>query len=1110
MNPRSAGPITPPAPAEAGAARSPAAPQSELPVRFVTAAALFDGHDASINIVRRLLVREGAEVIHLGHNRSASEIVRAALQEDAQGVAISSYQGGHNEFFKYVLDLLRERGAGHVKVFGGGGGVIVPREIAELEKHGVTRIYSPQDGRRIGMVGIAREMIASCRFDTLALPLDKPLCAESQRDMAIARAITAAERAAQRGEAARKRGRRMPVLGVTGTGGAGKSSLTDELVRRMLFAQPHMKLGLVLIDPSKRVTGGALLADRIRMNAIESDNVYVRSLATRGSRSEISSALEGALAVLEEHAFDLALVETTGIGQGDSAIVDFADVSFYVMTPEFGAPSQLEKIDMLDLADLVAINKFDRRGAEDALRDVRRQLRRTRALRPPAPGTGAGMRPRPETVADESMPAFGTVASRFNDPGVNRLFVALAELLRARFGLFPEEPGLPPAPASKPHLLPPDRVGYLGEIARAIRGYRRRTEEEAERLSRIQALERARAELEKDGDAAAVAALERRLEEERRAAPGEAQELLAREQAVLENYRGDDYRYEVRGREHAVKLRATSLSGLAIPKVALPRLHDAGDLYRFFRLENVPGRFPFTAGIYPFKRVDEEPRRQFAGEGGPARTNRRFHYLSRHDKAKRLSVAFDSVTLYGHDPAERPDIYGKIGEGGVSICTLDDMKVLMQGFDLCDPNTSVSMTINGPAPVLLAFFLNAAVEQECDKQARALGRELSLEERRRIAAAVLKVVRGTVQADILKEDQAQNTCIFSTDFSLKLMGDVQEFFTRNEVRNFYSVSISGYHIAEAGANPISQLAFTLANGFTYVEYYLSRGLPIDEFAHNLSFFFSNGLDPEYSVMGRVARRIWSVALRQVYAASERSQKFKYHIQTSGRSLHAMEIDFNDIRTTLQALTAIYDQCNSLHTNAYDEAITTPTEESVRRAMAIQMILQREFGPAKNENPMQGSFLVQELTDLVEEAVLAEFERLHERGGVLGAMETHYQRGRIQEESLLYELKKDSGELPIVGVNCFERPPDAEQESRTRQEIPLARASREEKDEQIARLREFQRRHAAAAPAALKRLQQVALAGGNVFAELMETAHVASLGQITGALDEVGGRYRRSL
>jgi len=1094
MNPRPADPIAPPSASPAAAAAAPSPGPSELPVRFVTAAALYDGHDASINIVRRLLVREGAEVVHLGHNRAASEIVRAALQEDAQGIAVSSYQGGHNEFFRYVIDLLRERGAGHVKVYGGGGGVIVAREIAELESYGVTRIYSPQDGRRLGMAGIAREMIAACRFDTLALG-GEPLCAESQRDLAIARAITAAERAAQRGAAFRRRTRRMPVLGVTGTGGAGKSSLTDELVRRMRYARPDMKLALVLIDPSKRVTGGALLADRIRLNSIEADEVYVRSLATRGSRSEVSGALDGALAVLEEHGFDLALVETSGIGQGDSAIVDFSDASLYVMTPEFGAPSQLEKIDMLDLADLVAINKFDRRGAEDALRDVRRQLRRAGSAQP----AGGG---------DEALPVFGTVASRFNDPGVNRLFGALADLLRAKFGLFEEKPALPPAPEAGAHLLPPDRVGYLGEIARAIRGYRRRVEEEAERLSRLQALSRARDELR--GDAAAVTALEARIERERRAASREAEELLAREKEALAHYRGDAFRYEVRGREHSVKLHTVSLSGTRIPKVALPRLADDGDLHRFFCLENLPGRFPFTAGIYPFKRVDEEPRRQFAGEGGPARTNRRFHYLSRHDQAKRLSVAFDSVTLYGQDPGERPDVYGKIGEGGVSICTLDDMKVLMEGFDLTDPNTSVSMTINGPAAILLACFLNAAIDQECDGQARVLERALTEEERGRIGAAVLKVVRGTVQADILKEDQAQNTCIFSTDFSLKLMGDVQEYFTRNQVRNFYSVSISGYHIAEAGANPISQLAFTLANGFTFVEYYLARGLPIDEFAHNLSFFFSNGLDPEYSVMGRVARRIWSVALRQLYGASERSQKFKYHIQTSGRSLHAMEIDFNDIRTTLQALTAIYDQCNSLHTNAYDEAITTPTEESVRRAMAIQMILQREFGVTKNENPLQGAFLVQELTDLVEEAVLREFERLHERGGVLGAMETHYQRGRIQEESLLYELKKDSGELPIVGVNCFERPPDAEPREAAREEIPLARASRAEKDDQIARLRDFQRRHSDRAPAALKRLQEVALAGGNVFEELMRTARVASLGQISGALDQVGGRYRRSL
>ncbi len=1064
------------------------AARTEVPVRLVTSAALFDGHDASINIIRRLLMKNGAEVIHLGHNRSAAEIVNAAIQEDVQGIAISSYQGGHNEFFRYIIDLLRERGAGHIKVFGGGGGVIVPREIRQLEDYGVERIYSPEDGRKIGIAGIAADMTGRCRFD----PSDHELDDAALSAAHTARAITGVERAVARGQEVVKRQGKVPVLGVTGTGGAGKSSLLDELIRWMGLAAPQMKIGLLLVDPTKRSTGGALLADRIRLNAANREQVFVRSLATRAAGREVTSALEGALAELEARGFDLIIVETSGIGQGDAAITEFADQTLYVMTPEFGAPSQLEKIDMLDLADFVAINKFERRGAEDALRDVRRQLRRNRDL---------------PHVSEESLPVYGTVASHFNDAGVRRLFDAMALSLKDGFGLFAEVQDLPEPPERLTRILPTDRTGYLGEIARCVESYHDATQKDAAELSTLQALARSQAHLNDTG--ADTAPLEQTIDEVRQRIPPEAKQALETIRQEFEQYQGEEYVYSVRDRKHHVTLFQESLSGSKIPKIALPQLTDDGDLYRFLRGENLPGHFPYTAGVYPFRRADEDPRRQFAGEGGPARTNRRFHYLSRHDTAKRLSVAFDSVTLYGEDPDERPDIYGKIGEGGVSICTLDDMKVLMEGFDLCDRNTSVSMTINGPAPIVLAFFLNTAIDQQVERRERELGRALTEAERERTKEQTLHVVRGTVQADILKEDQAQNTCLFAVDFALKLMGDIQEYFTNHHVRNFYSVSVSGYHIAEAGANPISQLAFTLANGFTYVEYYLSRGLQIDDFARNLSFFFSNGLDPEYSVLGRVARRVWAVAMRELYGANDRSQRFKYHIQTSGRSLHAMEIDFNDIRTTLQALMAVNDNCNSLHTNAYDEAITTPTEQSVRRAMAIQMIISKELGVARNENPLQGSFLSNYLTDLVEAAVLEEFQRLNDRGGVLGAMETHYQRGRIQEESLLYETKKDSGELPVVGVNCFERHEDAES-GPEQPDVELARATTEEKDEQIARLRSFQASHAKEAPAALKRLQETAIAGGNVFAEIMECVRVASLGQVTHALYEVGGQYRRSL
>ncbi|HXV64569.1 MAG TPA: fused isobutyryl-CoA mutase/GTPase IcmF [Vicinamibacteria bacterium] len=1077
-------------------AATPAANRGELSyrpvhkVRFVTAASLFDGHDASINIIRRLLQDRGVEVVHLGHNRSVREIVDAAIQEDAQAVAVSSYQGGHNEFFRYLVDLLRKRDAAHILVFGGGGGVIVSREIQELERYGVTKIYSPEDGRRLGLAGIIDDMVRAADF-----PLEGP---GTEAVGKLARLITRVEAGPPgsspeldavlgRGDATS----RALVVGITGTGGAGKSSLTDELVRRFHSGAPDLPMAVLSIDPTKRKTGGALLGDRIRMNALE-DGIYMRSLATRGSGTELSRATSDAIRVLKAAGYRLLFVETSGIGQGSSAIADVSDVSLYVMTPEYGAPSQLEKIDMLDFADVVAINKFDRRGGEDALRDVRKQYRRNKKIG--------------HEVPDEEMPVFGTVASQFGNPGVSALYRHLRQRLRTVDASFPAPaPRLEAQPGEPPRIIPESRIRYLAEIAESLRDERKMIHEQSAFASRLYRLRGAEKEL---AGTEAAEIVRKRFAELRAELSDDNWSLIEEWPELVRRYREKDFRFQVRDREIAVPTSVTTLSGTEVSKVALPRLTDWGDILAFRLEENVPGQYPYTSGVFLFKSSEEPPRRQFAGEGGPRRTNARFHLLSGHDDAKRLSTAFDSVTLYGEDPDERPDIYGKIGEGGVSIATLDDMKELYAGFDLLDPRTSVSMTINGPAPAILAMFFNAAIDQQVQRFESRSGRSPDVEERARIRDETLSQVRGTVQADILKEDQAQNTCIFSTDFALRMMGDVQQYFIDQRIRNFYSVSISGYHIAEAGANPITQLAFTLANGFTYVEYYRARGMHVDDFAPNLSFFFSNGLEPEYSVLGRVARRIWARVLKLRYGANERSQKFKYHIQTSGRSLHAREVQFNDIRTTLQALTAVYDNCNSLHTNAYDEAITTPTAESVRRAMAIQQILHKEFGMAKNENPLQGSYIVSELTDLVEEAVLLEFERINARGGVLGAMELQYQRSRIQEESLHYELRKDSGEYPIVGVNCFLDPDETE---RAEEEIELARASSAEKDEQIARLRAFQKSHESEARPALEKLARVARSDeGNVFAELMETARVASLGQMTHALYEVGGQYRRAL
>ena len=1075
-------------------------------VRFVTAASLFDGHDASINIMRRLLQAQGCEVIHLGHNRSVEEIVTAALQEDAHGIAISSYQGGHVEYFKYMIDMLRERGGERIQVFGGGGGVIIPAEIQDLHDHGVARIYSPHDGQKLGLVGMIQDMIDRARHDKAADQDPEALLQQASdgNQSALARLITLIEadavpeaflgRLRQTAEA-----QSVPVLGITGTGGAGKSSLTDELIRRFRIDQRDaLRIAVIAVDPSRRKSGGALLGDRIRMNALYSaddgsSRVFMRSLATREGGMEVSKALPGAIAACKAAGYDLVVAETAGIGQGDAAVADIADLSLYVMTPEFGAASQLEKIDMLDFADVVAINKFDRRGAEDAVRDVRKQMQRNREAFDQRP---------------DAMPAYGTIASRFNDDGVHALYHAI----KARLGEHGLE--LPDGTIAQPDvtvsslstaLVPGSRVRYLAEIADTVRSYKARAEAQATVAREHQQLRATARMLDKAGQDGG--ALDELIADRHDHLSAESKRLLRDWPDTVEQYSGSEFSYTVRDKDIRVPLTRESLSGTAVRKVALPRYSDEGDLLSWLYRENLPGRFPYTAGVFPFRREGEDPARMFAGEGGPVRTNKRFHLLSEGMPAARLSTAFDSVTLYGADPAQRPDIYGKVGNSGVSIATLDDMKDLYAGFDLCAPTTSVSMTINGPAPTILAFYLNTAIDQQRDAFREAESREPSAEEDSEIVERTLRSVRGTVQADILKEDQGQNTCIFSTEFALKCMGDIQQYFIDHQVRNFYSVSISGYHIAEAGANPISQLAFTLSNGFTYVESYLARGMDIDAFAPNLSFFFSNGMDPEYSVMGRVARRIWAVAMRDKYGANPRSQMLKYHIQTSGRSLHAQEIDFNDIRTTLQALIALYDNCNSLHTNAYDEAITTPTQESVRRALAIQLIINKEWGVNKNENPNQGAFIIDELTELVEEAVLREFERISERGGVLGAMETGYQRGKIQEESLHYEHLKHSGDLPIVGVNTFLKPDD---DGQATADLDLARSSDEEKDDQIRRLQAFQGEHGEQAPEALSRLQQVCMDGGNIFAELMRATRVCSLGQITQALFEVGGQYRRNM
>lgn len=1069
-------------------------------VRFLTAASLFDGHDAAINIMRRILQSSGAEVIHLAHNRSVQDIVEAAVQEDVDAIAISSYQGGHIEYFKYLVDKLKELDASHIKIFGGGGGVIIPEEIEELHNYGVTRIYSPADGQAIGLQGMIDDMLKRC--DDGAQRADAPAIDElaSGDRVVLTRVITGIENnkygdddlqsLATKADAANN----TALLGITGTGGAGKSSSTDEIVRRFRQdSNDSLNIAILAIDPTRKKTGGALLGDRIRMNAISHPNIFMRSIATRNASVEIPEKLSEIISALKVSGFDLIIVETPGIGQGDAGIVPFVDTSLYVMTPEFGAASQLEKIDMLDYADIFAINKFDRKGSEDALRDVCKQVQRNREA---------------FSVMPDEMPVFGTIASKFNDDGITALYQSLVPLLR--------ENGLPDYEArlasvstkvssQRTLIIPAQHQRYLAEIAEAVRDYQAHAREQAKIARERQQLLASKQMLEEKSSITDNATLEELIKEKDQALDGNSQQLLEAWPQLKQDYSGEEYVVNVRDREIRTQLSRTSLSGTKVPRVALPRFEDHGELLNWLLMENVPGKFPFTAGVFQFKRESEDPTRMFAGEGDAFRTNKRFKQLSEHSEAKRLSTAFDSVTLYGFDPAVQPDIYGKVGNSGVSIATLDDIKALYDGFDLCSPSTSVSMTINGPAPTILAMYMNAAIDQQVTNYITENGSEPDDEQYQVLKAKALENVRGTVQADILKEDQGQNTCIFSTEFSLKLMGDIQEYFTENRVRNFYSVSISGYHIAEAGANPISQLAFTLSNGFTFVEAYLARGMKVDDFAHNLSFFFSNGMDPEYTVMGRVARRIWATAMRDRYDANERSQKLKYHIQTSGRSLHAQEMSFNDIRTTLQALIAVYDNCNSLHTNAYDEAITTPTEESVRRAMAIQLIINKEWGLAVNENSNQGSFVIDELTDLVEEAVLQEFEKISERGGVLGAMETGYQRGKIQDESMYYEHRKHDGSLPLVGVNTFLNPnPEPELE------IELARSTEEEKQSQIKRLAEFHGKHADKTEKALARLREAAINDENVFAELMNAVRYCSLGQITDTFFEVGGQYRRNM
>ena len=1119
-------------------------------IRIVTAASLFDGHDAAINIMRRILQSKGAEIIHLGHNRSVAEIVECAIEEDADGIAITSYQGGHVEFFKYMKDLLQENGSGHIKLFGGGGGTILPSEIAELHDYGITRIYSPDDGRKMGLEGMIQDLLnqAATSKDTQKVISNGHFALNENKDIiGIATAITKAENEENIDadiKALKDKNpttRLAPVLGITGTGGAGKSSVTDEIVRRFLSSYEDKTIAVISVDPSKKKTGGALLGDRIRMNAIASPRAYMRSLATRENDKALSKFVEEAIEICRAAAFDLIILESAGVGQSDASILDFSDVSMYVMTPEYGAPSQLEKINMLDYADVICLNKFDKAGALDALHDVRKQYKRNHGL---------------WDAKDEDLPIVGSIAAQFNDAGVNELFVKIIDALNKKMGTDFSPFQSTATSTSEGSIIPAKRVRYLAEIAESIEGYDEWVKEQSTLATELYQLKGAFTLTKNEGLNQLIKDKEAALQESNR-------QLLADWEQVKERYGKENYEFKVRDKIIQQPLTYTSLSGTVIPKVILPKYKDWGDILTWQLQENVPGEFPFTAGVFPLKRDGEDPTRMFAGEGGPERTNRRFHYVSVGQPAKRLSTAFDSVTLYGEDPAHRPDIYGKVGNSGVSIASVDDAKKLYSGFDLCDAKTSVSMTINGPAPMLLAFFLNAAIDQQCEKYIiehdlseqvnkiieqrydittlpkyidvngelitpqkgsfigqlpegndglglRLLGLSgkdvLPADVYETLKAKALNTVRGTVQADILKEDQAQNTCIFSTEFALKLMGDVQEYFIDKKVQNFYSVSISGYHIAEAGANPITQLAFTLANGFTYVEYYLSRGMAIDDFAPNLSFFFSNGMDPEYSVIGRVARRIWAKAMKNKYKGNDRSQKLKYHIQTSGRSLHAQEIDFNDIRTTLQALYAIYDNCNSLHTNAYDEAITTPTEESVRRAMAIQLIINRELGTAKNENPNQGSFLIEELTDLVEQAVLTEFHRLTERGGVLGAMERMYQRNKIQEESLYYETLKHNGDYPIVGVNTFL----SKNGSPTILPTEVIRSTTEEKEAQINSLNAFKERHKEQSADMLKRLQEKAVKNENLFEELMETVKYCSLGEITNALYTVGGQYRRNM
>jgi methylmalonyl-CoA mutase len=1138
--------------------------QSTNKIRFVTAASLFDGHDATINIMRRILQASGAEVIHLGHNRSVEEVVNCAIQEDVQGIALTSYQGGHVEYFKYMYDLLKERGAGHIKLFGGGGGVFLPQEIAELQAYGISKIYSPDDGRTMGLQGMINDMLRQCDFKTIS-HLNGELKHLPEKDAgAIARLITWAESGSLtpnsspkvmglnsltfgegRGEA-----HHIPVLGVTGTGGSGKSSLVDEIVRRFLMGTDKT-LAIISVDPSKRKTGGALLGDRIRMNAINSPRIYMRSLATRQANLALSKHVQESVDICKAAGYDMIIVETSGIGQSDTMITDYCDVSLYVMTPEFGAATQLEKIDMLDFADMVAINKFDKRGALDAIRDVRKQYKRNHKL---------------FEAKDADLPIYGTMASQFNDPGMNELFEKLVGVIKKKTGVNLMSETLKASPTGgdleasgeKVYIIPPDRTRYLAEIEESSRAYGNWVNEQckvAQQLFQVKGVMElvetqhlASPDKSASSEMQNIVSLREHLEKQLHP---ECKRMLNEWPATVEQYKAENFIYKVRDKEIKQPLFYTSLSQLKIPKISLPKYEAWGDILRWLLTENVPGEFPYTAGVFPLKREGEDPTRMFAGEGGPERTNKRFHYVSLGQPAHRLSTAFDSVTLYGEDPHVRPDIYGKIGNAGVSIATLDDAKKLYSGFDLCHASTSVSMTINGPAPMLLGFFMNAAIDQQCEKyiqehklqhlieakfkevyEDRGLMRPgyaggelpegnkglglmllgltgdqvLPADVYAKIKAHAISTVRGTVQADILKEDQAQNTCIFSTEFALRMMGDMQQFFIDKKVRNFYSVSISGYHIAEAGANPVTQLAFTLSNGFTYLEYYLSRGMHIDDFAPNLSFFFSNGIDPEYSVIGRVARRIWAKAIKNKYKGNDRSQKLKYHIQTSGRSLHAQEIDFNDIRTTLQALYAIYDNCNSLHTNAYDEAITTPTEESVRRAMAIQLIINRELGLAKNENPIQGAFIIEELTDLVEQAVLTEFKNINDRGGVLGAMETMYQRSKIQEESLYYETLKHNGEYPIVGVNTFLN----KNGSPTITPSEVIRATEEEKQYQIHTLHEFQKRNEGIIEPLLKNLQHTAIAGGNIFESLMEACKYCSLGQISKALYEVGGQYRRNM